>query len=198
MAAKPKPKSDTTEPGEAALTIKYLPPEDITPYENNSRTHSEAQIEQLKKSIKEFGITTPIALHNGVIVYGHARFRAMTEMGYTKIPTVDISHLSEAQKRAYVIADNKLAMNAGWDLDILESEVDLLKEMDFNVDVLGFTEGELNFDWESDIELIDTTIASLDAIRTTLKVVVAPSIVGEISDKIREMLEPYGDQAEFD
>jgi len=197
MAAKPKPKSDTTEDGEAALAIKYLPPKDITPYENNSRTHSDAQIEQLKKSIKEFGITTPIALHNGVIVYGHARFRAMTEMGYNSIPTVDISHLTEAQKRAYVIADNKLAMTAGWDLDLLEMEIEELKDLDFNVEILGFTEGELNFDWESDLTLVDGVEANLDGIIHTFKIEVQPDSVDEIEEKLKELLEPYGEDAKL-
>lgn len=182
---------------EKQLKIKYIPAKEISPYENNSRTHSDAQIEELKKSIREFGIMTPIAIHNGEIVYGHARYRAFTEMGYKKIPTVDVSHLTEAQKRAYVIADNKLAMNAGWDLDILEAEIDALKALDFDVSVLGFTESELNFDWDSDLTLVERTEGNLDGIIATFRIEVEPHAADEIEEKLKELLLPYGEDAKI-
>lgn len=125
------------------LEIKYLSPEKITKYVNNTRTHSKEQIDQIKASIAEFGMCTPIGLHNGVIVYGHARYDALCELGYTEIPIVDLSHLSEAQKKAYVIADNKLALNAGWDNEMLKLEFDELKELDFDISLIGFSDMEL-------------------------------------------------------
>lgn len=126
------------------LKIDYISPEKITKYVNNTRTHSKEQIEQIKASIKEFGICTPIGLHHGVIVYGHARYDAMCALGYKEIPTVDLSHLSEAQKKAYIIADNKLALNAGWDEELLRLEFEELKELDFNLDLTGFDTQEVN------------------------------------------------------
>lgn len=82
------------------LKITYVSADGIKPYKNNARTHSPEQIEKLKRSINEFGMLTPIALHSGEIVYGHARFQAMQELGHTKFPTVDVSHLTEKQRKA--------------------------------------------------------------------------------------------------
>lgn len=120
------------------LVIEYLPEESITPYINNSRVHSQEQIGQIKASIKEFGMCNAIGLHNGSIVFGHARFTALKQLGYTEFPTVDLSHLSEAQKKAYIIADNQLALNADYDNDLLKIEIEGLQELDFDIDLLGF------------------------------------------------------------
>jgi len=105
------------------LEIKYLGANEITPYINNTRTHSDAQIEQIKASINEFGMCTPLGLHNGTIIYGHARFEALKQLDCTEFPTVDLSHLTEAQKKAYIIADNQLATQAGWDEALLKIEI---------------------------------------------------------------------------
>lgn len=126
------------------LEIEYLAPEKITPYANNTRTHSTEQIEQIRASIKEFGAVTPIGLHNGTIVYGHARFEAMKQLGFKEIPTLDLSHLTKAQMKAYVIADNKLAENAGWDETLLKIEFEGLQELDFDLDLLGFSDKEIS------------------------------------------------------
>lgn len=134
------------------LQISYLKENEITPYVNNTRTHSREQIEQVKASIAEFGMVNPIGLHEGVIVYGHARFQAMKELDYEEFPTVDLSHLTEAQKKAYVIADNKLALNAGWDEEILALEIKALEEMDFDLDLLGFDDKEINAFLEEETE----------------------------------------------
>lgn len=120
------------------LEIVYKQKTDIVPYVNNTRTHSSEQIAQIKASINEFGMCTPIGLHNGTIVYGHARFDAMSQLGFSEFPTVDLSHLTETQKKAYIIADNQIALNAGWDNELLKVEIEALEEMDFNVDLLGF------------------------------------------------------------
>jgi len=125
------------------LEISYLKPEEIAPYPNNSRTHSDEQIEQLKNSIETFGMCTPIGIHTGEIVYGHARYAALVALGYTEIPTVDLSHLSEDEKRAYIIADNKLALNAGWDTDKLLAELAELANHNFDLDLTGFSAHEI-------------------------------------------------------
>ena len=126
------------------LQITYLPESEITPYVNNSRTHTPNQIEKLKSSINEFGMCSPIGIHNGTIVYGHARFQALKALGYSEFPTVDLSHLTTAQMKAYVIADNRLALDAGWDDELLSIELEQLQEMDFDLDSLGFNIEELD------------------------------------------------------
>ncbi len=126
------------------LNIKYKDIDSVIPYINNTRTHTKEQIEQIKASIKEFGMCTPIGIHNDTIIYGHARIQAMKELGYKEVPTVDLSHLTEAQKKAYIIADNKLALNAGWDDELLKVEIEALQDMNFDIDLLGFDIDELD------------------------------------------------------
>ncbi len=126
------------------IKIIYLSKNQITPYSGNARSHSAEQIEQIKNSIAEFGICAPIAIHDGVIVYGHARFQAMLDLGYDEFPTVDLSHLSNSQKKAYTIADNQIALNATWDLGLLKSDLDVLSTMDFDISLLGFDDAFLD------------------------------------------------------
>ena len=127
------------------LKIIYKNIEELIPYINNSRTHSDAQVAQIAASIKEFGFNNAVSLdgQNGIIA-GHGRVLAARLLNLKEVPTVDLSHLSDIQKKAYIIADNKLALNAGWDEAILHLEIAELKEADFNVDLLGFSEDELN------------------------------------------------------
>lgn len=117
----------------------------LTAYENNSRTHPEAQIAQIAASIKEFGFTNPVLIDegNGVIA-GHGRLLAAKLLGHTEVPCIVLAGLSDVQKRAYVIADNKLALNAGWDEDLLRVELGALHEDEFNMELLGFTASELS------------------------------------------------------
>lgn len=125
------------------LTITYLKTGDLLPYASNSRTHSSEQVAQIAASIKEFGFATPICVAEGTILAGHGRVMAAKKLGMEEVPTVDLSHLTPAQRRAYVIADNKLALNAGWDEEILAAEIERLKEDEFDVSVLGFSDEEL-------------------------------------------------------
>ena len=136
---------------EHKLEIIYKDINTLIPYINNTRTHSKEQIEQVKASIKEFGMCTPIGIHNDTIVYGHARIQSMKELGYKEVPTLDLSHLTEAQKKAYIIADNKIALNAGWDEELLKIELQALQEMDFDLSLTGFSDEELK-DFNLDIE----------------------------------------------
>ena len=125
------------------LAIKYKTTEQLIPYALNSRTHSESQIAQLAASIREFGFTNPVLLdgENGILA-GHGRVMAARLLKLESVPTIEISHLTGTQKKAYVIADNKLALNAGWDMDILGLEIEELKNCDFEIELLGF-DGEL-------------------------------------------------------
>lgn len=111
----------------------------LIPYVNNSRTHSDEQVAQIAASIKEFGFTNPVLIDGeGGIIAGHGRVMAARKLGLNEVPCIVLSHLSEAQKKAYIIADNQLPLNAGWDLDMLRVEIETLQEMDFDLDLLGF------------------------------------------------------------
>lgn len=111
----------------------------LIPYALNSRTHSDAQIDQIAASIKEFGFLNPIIVdgENGIIA-GHGRVMAAKKLGLTELPVIQADHLSDAQRKAYVIADNRLAMNAGWDDELLKIEIESLQETDFNLNLLGW------------------------------------------------------------
>jgi len=119
--------------------------EKLVPYARNARTHSKEQILQLRASLREFGFINPIIVDKDLnIIAGHGRVLAAKEEGITAVPCVFVEHLTEAQKRAYIIADNRLAMNAGWDAEMLSVELSELQGVDFDVSLLGFDEAELN------------------------------------------------------
>ena len=118
--------------------------EELIPYSKNARTHSESQIAQIANSIIEFGFTNPVLIDGDKgIIAGHGRLMAAKKLNLSQIPVVILDHLSEAQKRAYIIADNKLAENAGWDEEILANELQDLKEENFDLDLIGFEDQEL-------------------------------------------------------
>ena len=119
--------------------------EALIPYVNNSRTHSDEQVAQIAASVREFGWTNPILVdgQNGIIA-GHGRLAAARKLGLTEVPVIVLDHLSEAQKKALVIADNKLASNAGWDDEMLRLELGDLQEMGFDATIAGFTTEELD------------------------------------------------------
>ena len=116
----------------------------LTAYPHNARTHSDAQVAQIAASIQRFGFVNPplIGTDNSIIA-GHARLLAARRLGMTEVPVIVLTHLSEAQKRALVITDNQLALNAGWDEDILRLELAALQAEDFHLDLLGFDDQEL-------------------------------------------------------
>jgi len=118
---------------------------ELIPYVNNARTHSEEQINQVASSIKEFGFTNPVLVDsdNGIIA-GHGRVMAAKKLNINEVPCVVLNGLTEAQKKAYILADNKLALNAGWNDELLSIELEGLKELDFDIDVIGFSADELD------------------------------------------------------
>jgi DNA modification methylase len=117
---------------------------DLIPYVNNSRTHSDEQVAQIAASIKEFGWTNPILIdgENGIIA-GHGRLMAARKLGHKEVPTIQLKDLTEAQKKAYIIADNRLALNAGWDNEMLKLEFDDLAELGFDLELTGFSLDEI-------------------------------------------------------
>ena len=126
------------------MKIESLPIERLIPYARNSRSHSDAQVAQVAASIREFGFTNPVLIDGADgIIAGHGRVLAARKLGLDKVPCIRLVHLSETQKRAYIIADNKLALNAGWDEEMLALELAELREVDFDLDLVGFDEEEL-------------------------------------------------------
>ena len=117
----------------------------LVPYARNARTHSKEQILQLRASLREFGFVNPVIVDKDLnVIAGHGRILAAKEEGITEVPCVLAEHLTEAQKRAYIIADNRLALNAGWDAEMLSVELADLQAADFDVSLLGFNDAELN------------------------------------------------------
>jgi DNA modification methylase len=126
------------------LAIAWRPLGELIPYARNPRTHSDAQVVQIAASIREFGWTNPVLVdgESGIIA-GHGRVMAARKLGLERVPVIELGHMSEAQKRAYVLADNQLALNAGWDDELLRLELADLSELGFDLGLIGFGEGEL-------------------------------------------------------
>lgn len=117
----------------------------LRPYTGNARTHGKRQIRQIADSIERFGFTNPVLVDDdNTILAGHGRVRAAKQLGMTHVPTVRLSHLSPEERRAYVLADNKLALNAGWDQDLLATELQGLVDLDFDVELTGFSLAEVD------------------------------------------------------
>ena len=173
------------------LKIQYKSTKDLIPYARNARKHSDLQIGQIAASIREFGFTQPILLdgQNGIIA-GHGRYEAALRMSLNEVPTIDLSHLSDVQKRAYVIADNKIALNSAWDSQLLELEISDLKEIGFDIDLLAFDPSELNKadidysildDEEVDEELDDMA----NGVRKAIQIEFEPEHYGEAQELVK-------------
>lgn len=125
------------------LIVTYKRVDELIPYVNNARTHSDEQVTQIASSIKEFGFNNPILTdgENGVIA-GHGRLLAAKKLGLETVPTIELSGLSEAQKKAYILADNKIALNSGWDEELLKIELDDLQLQGIDLETVGFSDEE--------------------------------------------------------
>lgn len=129
--------------------------EKLIPYHNNARTHSEEQVKKIAKSIEEFGFINPVLIDkDNIIIAGHGRVMGAKNLGLVTVPCLRIEHLTEAQKRAYILADNKLAEDAGWDMEMVKIELEALGELDFDISLTGF---DLEFDFgdEDEKEIIE-------------------------------------------
>ncbi len=122
-------------------------------YINNARTHDENQIKQIASSIKEFGFNNPILIDSdGGIIAGHGRVQAAQLLNISEVPTIELPHLSEAQKKAYILADNRMALNAGWDTELLKLELTNLDELNFDLSLIGFDDEEIAEFLKEDLE----------------------------------------------
>lgn len=129
------------------LEIEYIPVSEIKPYENNAKLHPEYQIEQIAKSIQEFGFNDPIAVSNGIIVEGHGRLLAAQKLGIENVPVIRLDTLTEEQRKAYTLIHNKLTMNTDFDFEILSKELESITDIDMS---------EFDFDIENLPELSDS------------------------------------------
>lgn len=126
------------------MTIEQIKTSKLIPYARNTRTHSDAQVAQIAGSIREFGFTNPVLIdaENGIIA-GHGRVLAAQKLELDKVPCIRLLHLTDTQRRAYIIADNKLALNSGWDEAMLGLELSDLREADFDLGLIGFDADEI-------------------------------------------------------
>lgn len=140
----------------AVSEIEHVSIETLIPYANNPRTHSASQLDRLVQSLKEFGFTNPILVGDDMqVVAGHGRLIAAQAMNMTTVPVIKLSHLSDDQKRAYVIADNQLALNSGWDDDLLQAELKALGDIGFDLTVLGWGDELPTFGEEVDLSALE-------------------------------------------
>ena len=174
--------------------LERWPIERLVPYEKNARTHSAEQVAQIAASIQEFGFTNPIlvASDDGILA-GHGRLAAAKDLRLKEVPVVVLDHLTPTQRRAYVLADNKLALNAGWEGDMIAAEMEQLQAVEFNLDLLGWSPDELKGlaenGWASDIEAVEKHDENLDGIQA--KIVV--KLDGTYRDEVVEAIRMYCD-----
>lgn len=148
----------------------------IIPYENNSRTHTQEQIEQIANSIMEFGFTNPVLIdENNIILAGHGRLKAAQYLSIDKIPTVQILGLDDKQKKAYVIADNKIALNAEWDDSLLKLEIEKLAKMGYDLNILGWDvlpdfEDEIDYSILDDADLSQDLSEMTDGVKRAIQI----------------------------
>ena len=137
---------------ENKLKVEYVDIDTIKPYKNNAKLHPKEQIEQIKKSIENFGMNDPVGIWNNEIVEGHGRILACKELGYKQIPVIKLDHLTDEERKSYIIAHNKLTMNSDFDIDVLRTELENLKELDFDLELTGFNIDELDELFKEDEE----------------------------------------------
>lgn len=183
---------------DAKLKITYKRVADLLPYARNARTHSDAQIAQIAASIREFGFTQPILLdgENGIIA-GHGRWQAAFKMGMAEVPTIDLGHMTESQKKAYIIADNKLALNSGWDEQLLELEIQDLRDAGFDIDLLAFDPSELksadvDYSVLEDEEIDDQLDEMSKGVRKAIQIEFEPEHYAEATELVKWWREQGG------
>ena len=168
--------------------------ERLKPYENNAREHSVEQVAQIAASIVEFGFLNPILVDsNDGIVAGHGRLSAAKELALDVVPVVVLDHLTENQKKAYILVDNKLAENASWNEELLAQEIIKLNLQDFDLNILGWTDEEIKAlqedGWDSDIESVERNEENLDGIQGKIIVKLDPDYKDQVIDSINKYAE---------
>lgn len=176
--------------------ISLRPTEDLIPYARNSRTHTEQQVAQIAASIREFGFTNPVLVdENGGIIAGHGRVMAAKALKLKEVPCLELAGLTDGQKRAYVIADNKLALNAGWDVELLTNELRDLSETSPDLMALtGFSDNEVDHllqGWDADQEEVEGHGTTDEAAGSVIKVKCLPVERERIIETLTEALRDF-------
>lgn len=178
------------------MKIEKINIDKIKPYENNAKLHPPEQIEQIKKSIQDFGNNDPIAIdENGVIIEGHGRYEALKELGFKEIEVIRLSHLSEQQKKAYSLIHNKLTMNTDFDYNILDSELAYINEIDMSV--FGFELSISDEDFDTEFSLTDDEKPSREQITFVLQreqLKFLENAMNEVKDEMTEIYEEASDK----
>ena len=168
------------------MQIEKVATEKLIPYANNARTHSEAQVAQIAASIREFGFNNPVLIdEDSTIIAGHGRVMAARALELDEVPCIRLSHLSPSQRKAYIIADNKIALNSGWDEELLKLELEGMTDIEQMA--TGFSPEELNLlfnGWQSDIDRMD----DIDAKDTTAKEKIIITCEGDEKEMLREKI----------
>ena len=177
-----------------AQKIELWSIERLQPYEKNARVHSKEQVGQIAASIVEFGFLNPILVDsNDGIVAGHGRLSAAKELALDVVPVVVLDHLTENQKKAYILVDNKLAENASWNEELLAQEIIKLNLQDFDLNILGWTDEEIKAlqedGWDSDIESVERNEENLDGIQGKIIVKLDPDYKDQVIDSINKFAE---------
>lgn len=186
-----------------AERIELIPIEQLVPYTRNARTHSPDQLAQIVASIEEFGFTNPILIDGSSqeVIAGHGRLEAAKILNLVKVPVIKLDHLTDEQRRAYVIADNKIALNAGWDLDVLNFELGALRDLEFDIGVIGFSDEELSAlaegGWDTDIEGVEQHEENLDGIMGKITIRLDGTYVDEVKEAVRMYVDSHAIQAEI-
>ncbi len=178
------------------MKIEKISIDKIKPYENNAKLHPPEQIEQIKKSIQEFGNNDPIAIdENSVIIEGHGRYQALKELGFKEIEVIRLSHLNEQQKKAYSLIHNKLTMNTDFDYNILDSELAYINEIDMSV--FGFELSISDEDFDTEFSLTDDEKPSREQITFVLQreqLKFLENAMNEVKDEMTEIYEEASDK----
>ena len=179
------------------MKVEQIKLEKIIPYASNSRTHSDEQIAQIAASIRQFGFNNPVLIdEDSTIIAGHGRVLAASRLELKEVPCIRLVHLSDSQKKAYIIADNKIALNSGWDEELLRLELEGLT--DAEQFATGFTPDEINLlfnGWKSDILIPDT--APADESKTFLKITIGKDQSEFAKEVITNALDASGIEYEF-
>lgn len=200
--AKRKPAAETAAPPRLGdLEVVWVGVDELVPYARNSRTHSDAQIAQIAASIREFGWTNPILTDGDCgIIAGHGRVLAARKLGLDTVPTIALAHLTETQRRAYVIADNRLAELAGWDEETLALELRELKERGFELGLTGFDDADLSgFEDKQNVYTakMETPVYSITGECPALDQLVDPTRTAALLDEIEAAEGVTDEQREF-
>ena len=177
------------------LQVEHWPLAELAPYAANARTHSAAQVAQIAASIRAFGFNVPCLVDdNGELIAGHGRLLAAKDLNLDTVPVIRINHLTEAQVKAFRLADNKLALNADWDLDLLAKEIAMLDAQAIAPELVGFSDEELKLiqsGWQTDLAEIEQHVASLDGTNARITITCQPADKETIVEALKVTLASF-------